>query len=469
MAGRDRTSQKKQTSQSHQHQTTIPSVRPFTDSTQETAISPKAEGVASSFNFSQITNIASQPSVQAKLTIGQPGDKYEQEADRVAKDVVQQINSPRSSQPEDNIQRSPAEVSNLRKRPVQRQSSIPVGSASNEFESNLNQARQGGSHLQPAIQTKMESAMGADFSQVKIHTGTQADQLSRSIQAKAFTTGQDVFFKQGAYDPSSRGGQELLAHELTHVVQQGGAATAIQRDTEVEERLLTAGGISAPEENTKDNPLLVPDPKDPDKLVPRHDMPLRAPGTQDESDPGSRFVPLMAKAFELLQEEYKPKLEAVASAVGGTASIPALKGRARSEEKTTNDYDEDAGRLVDVLRGSVVCETPEQVLAAWDGINSRFKVIRVKNNFATPKGGYRDIMANVEFAGGYVGEVQVQLAKIQEYKSGRGHELYDKIRALEPKEENNTLTAEETRNLQEWRQEMQEGYDAAFEAAQSIG
>jgi hypothetical protein len=66
--------------------------------------------------------------------------------------------------------------------------------------------------------------MGADFSGVKVHTDSQSDQLNKSIQAKAFTTGQDVFFRQGAYEPSSQGGQELIAHELTHVVQQNGGA-----------------------------------------------------------------------------------------------------------------------------------------------------------------------------------------------------------------------------------------------------
>ena len=69
--------------------------------------------------------------------------------------------------------------------------------------------------------------MGADFSGVKVHTDAQADQLNQSIQAKAFTTGQDIFFRQGAYQPGSRGGQELLAHELTHTIQQGG--TPIKR------------------------------------------------------------------------------------------------------------------------------------------------------------------------------------------------------------------------------------------------
>ena len=57
---------------------------------------------------------------------------------------------------------------------------------------------------------------------MRVHTNSESHQLNQSIQAKAFTTGQDVFFRQGAYDPSSRNGQELIAHELTHVVQQNG-------------------------------------------------------------------------------------------------------------------------------------------------------------------------------------------------------------------------------------------------------
>lgn len=71
----------------------------------------------------------------------------------------------------------------------------------------------------------MESAFGNDFSQVNIHTDTQSHQLNESIQARAFTTGNDIFFREGAFNPTSQDGQELIAHELTHVVQQGGANT----------------------------------------------------------------------------------------------------------------------------------------------------------------------------------------------------------------------------------------------------
>ena len=66
----------------------------------------------------------------------------------------------------------------------------------------------------------MGAKAAAGVVSLKVHTDAQSDQLNQSIQAKAFTTGQDVFFRQGAYQPGSRGGQELIAHELTHVVQQ---------------------------------------------------------------------------------------------------------------------------------------------------------------------------------------------------------------------------------------------------------
>ena len=92
--------------------------------------------------------------------------------------------------------------------------------ATPDLETSINQARGGGQPLGDNIRKPMEQAFGADFGGVKVHTDSRSDQLNQSIQARAFTTGQDVFFRQGEYNPGSRGGQELLAHELTHVVQQ---------------------------------------------------------------------------------------------------------------------------------------------------------------------------------------------------------------------------------------------------------
>ncbi|MEH1965086.1 eCIS core domain-containing protein [Nostoc sp.] len=107
--------------------------------------------------------------------------------------------------------------------------------ASPNLSADIQRARGSGQPLADSIRVPMEQAFGADFSGVRIHTGSQANQLNQSIQAKAFTTGQDVFFRQGTYEPRSQGGQELLAHELTHVVQQSGGA--VQRETTVQGKL----------------------------------------------------------------------------------------------------------------------------------------------------------------------------------------------------------------------------------------
>ncbi len=162
-------------------------------------------------NFANIpVHAPNRPPIQAKLSIGQPNDAYEQEADRVAAHVVQQLHLPVTAQLPD----SPSIQRQIQPRPIDR------GHSSTSLESGINSARGRGQALDPTLQRSMGRTMGADFSRVRVHTDAQSDQLNRSIQAKAFTTGQDVFFRQGAYDPGSRGGQTLIAHELTHVIQQ---------------------------------------------------------------------------------------------------------------------------------------------------------------------------------------------------------------------------------------------------------
>ncbi|MEO1352868.1 MAG: DUF4157 domain-containing protein [Cyanobacteria bacterium J06635_15] len=167
--------------------------------------------------------------LQAKLTIGEPDDKYEQEADRVAQNVVQRINSLQSEPaPQDETVQRRTDEDELQMKPMlRRQAVLGGGDASSELETSINHAKGTGQPLDLGLQRSMGQAMGADFSGVKVHADAQADQLNRSIQAKAFTTGEDVFFRKGEYNPSSKSGQELIAHELTHVVQQTGSG--IQR------------------------------------------------------------------------------------------------------------------------------------------------------------------------------------------------------------------------------------------------
>jgi hypothetical protein len=99
---------------------------------------------------------------------------------------------------------------------------------SSDFQQELISRKGQGNALPKESRTKMESGIGADFSGVNVHTDAHADRLSRQINAKAFTHGKDVFFKEGEFDTSTTEGNKLLAHELTHVVQQGGGE--IKRD-----------------------------------------------------------------------------------------------------------------------------------------------------------------------------------------------------------------------------------------------
>ncbi|WP_392529969.1 DUF4157 domain-containing protein [Nostoc sp. C117] len=202
-------------SQSEVQSTDDQEVQPFSDS-------------AFSKDFSRVPISTTKPQqIMAKLMIGPVGDKYEQEADRVAAQVVQRINTPASVQSgeDETVQREEMETKDnearLMRSTILQDSSNDGGMAATpDIEASINQARGSGQPLANNIREPMEQAFGTDFSRVKVHTDTQSDQLNQSIQARAFTTGQDLFFRQGEYNPGSRGGQELIAHELTHVVQQ---------------------------------------------------------------------------------------------------------------------------------------------------------------------------------------------------------------------------------------------------------
>ncbi|MEM9218153.1 MAG: DUF4157 domain-containing protein [Cyanobacteria bacterium P01_F01_bin.150] len=165
---------------------------------------------------------SSSPIIQAKLTLGQVGDRYEQEADRVAKEVVNRI----SSAPSDTTQRMGPEDEEMmaQTQPAFHAKGTPESiTVSSDIEAAIQQKRGRGQAMDSQVQEQMESAFGVNFDGVRVHTDSEADVLNNSLNAHAFTTGQDIFFRQGEYDSSSPKGKELIAHELTHVVQQEGA------------------------------------------------------------------------------------------------------------------------------------------------------------------------------------------------------------------------------------------------------
>ena len=99
-----------------------------------------------------------------------------------------------------------------------------------EVEGQIEGMRGGGQPMSDDTRGFFESRMGVDFGDVRVHQGSQADSLNNTLQAKAFTTGSDIFFKSGEYNPGSDAGKELLGHELTHVVQQGHAQPKREED-----------------------------------------------------------------------------------------------------------------------------------------------------------------------------------------------------------------------------------------------
>ena len=241
-------------------------------------------------NLNNIAVSYRQPSVQTKLTIGQPGDKYEQEADKVSDQVMnmsqpvqRQENGEEEARMKPEIQRQEMgeeeekadmkpeiqrqemgeeeekadmkplanaitplvqrqemgeEEEKVDMKPeiqrqemgeeeeeeqggVQAKSDSTTGDMEG-LEQQLGSSKGSGSPLSDEARSFMEPRFGTDFSDVKVHTDSGAVQMNQDIQAQAFTHGQDIYFNSGKYSPDTNEGKSLLAHELTHVVQQRG-------------------------------------------------------------------------------------------------------------------------------------------------------------------------------------------------------------------------------------------------------
>ena len=281
-------------------------------------------------NFSRMQAKADRASaIQPKLTIGQPGDKYEQEADRVAdsvmampvsasqqqiqrqtndeEELIQAKSVPGSVLPteqtqteeedeqiqaksiadsitpniqlqateEEQVQMKPVNSTNslvqlqviaeeeeeiqtksiadsttpllqrqeateeeqIQTKPLQQESTASSPEDSHSLESRLTSHKGSGNSMSNEVRAFMQPRFGVDFSQVKIHTGSESVQMNRELNAQAFTHGHDIYFGAGKYNPSSGEGKRLLAHELTHVVQQtGGQRLSAKKETVVNEK-----------------------------------------------------------------------------------------------------------------------------------------------------------------------------------------------------------------------------------------
>jgi len=184
--------------------------------------------------------------VQPKLEVSSPDDPAEKEARQVAEQVVQMdeagSETPAQSSGSDAQQADAGAVAETNategtQRDVFAQT-VPanqVAASGGGRESTVKQGVQGGGKALPSsTKSEMKSKMGADFSNVSVHTGSQADAAAKSIGAKAYTMGSDIAFSKGSYNPHSQSGKKLLAHELTHVRQQTGGRVSLLPQTDAE-------------------------------------------------------------------------------------------------------------------------------------------------------------------------------------------------------------------------------------------
>src|SRR5260221_11630859 len=208
--------------------------------------------------------------LQTKLVVNEPGDKYEQEADQVAERVMRSSESEysqaasfsqnSSSYP---IQRKHPQGEEVNRQPEQEEAereedeslqaktfSGEKPAITSEIQTQINSIRGNGHVLPPSYRKQMEAHLGHDFSQVKIHTDTHAAETAHALHARAYTIDQDIIFGSGQFAPETYEGKKLLAHELTHVVQQSPARATpqkiyrqtetqpVEQQTDIEQRLV---------------------------------------------------------------------------------------------------------------------------------------------------------------------------------------------------------------------------------------
>ena len=149
--------------------------------------------------------------IQTKLKINESGDPYEQEADRVTEQVM------RMEELEEEIQAKLTSGQAPQVSPI--------------LQNQIHSLRSGGQPLSPPLRNFFEPRFVHDFSRVRVHTDALAEESARALSARAFTMGRDVVFGSGQYAPETVAGKRLIAHELTHVIQQNSSNHNISPET----------------------------------------------------------------------------------------------------------------------------------------------------------------------------------------------------------------------------------------------
>lgn len=158
--------------------------------------------------------------LQAKLLVGSAYDPAERQADEIAHHVMRQLRGGDGGSHADEVAEGDASL----RRVVE--AAGPIGLAGGEVSSEVAssiQSERGRGHALPAtVLQPFERAFGTDLTSVRVHHDDRSSELNRAVSARAFTVGSDIFLGASQYSPSTQAGQELLAHEVTHTIQQRG-------------------------------------------------------------------------------------------------------------------------------------------------------------------------------------------------------------------------------------------------------
>jgi hypothetical protein len=170
--------------------------------------------------------------IQAKLSVSQPSDPYEQEADQVSERITNMPDlgaQPVTQRVMISNEEKGEQKSDMAKASLVAEQDVANGILPHAEEAISVASDSSGQPLPSNLQRKFEQALGSDLSTVRLHTGSRSIEANKAISALAYTTGGDIHFNEGQYNPQSSEGQRLLAHEVVHTVQQTVGNQAVQR------------------------------------------------------------------------------------------------------------------------------------------------------------------------------------------------------------------------------------------------
>ncbi|MFD0861696.1 DUF4157 domain-containing protein [Sungkyunkwania multivorans] len=224
-----------------------PTVVPVQKQAEEETVQEKpiAESITPVVQLQEVEEETAQPKIQKQEEeeTTQPMLQKQEEEEVQAKDEEEAVQAfIQKQEEEESVQKQEEEE-------IQAKSAAPKTIPKANMGKRINDQRGNGSPLPGPLKTQMEDGFGADFSNVKVHTDSESASMNKDLGAQAFTNKNDIFFGAGKFNPATKEGQTLVAHELTHTIQQGASSPAAGKEEQTEESNKNMAGPNAEENN----------------------------------------------------------------------------------------------------------------------------------------------------------------------------------------------------------------------------